>query len=48
VRNRLLTSGVCGLTLKRRTKTSDEIPEETLDIKLKSKILRKISKEDIY
>jgi len=46
-RNQLLPDGTCGLTVKRRTIEEEEIPEESIPRKMKSKILRRIKDEEL-
>jgi len=47
VRGRLLSNGVCGLKIKRKTREDfDSSLEKGLEIKLKGKILKKFKKDD--
>ena len=48
VRGRLLSGGLCGFNVKRKTSFLDEVPEEEPELKkAKVKLPRKISDEDL-
>jgi hypothetical protein len=47
VKRRLLTNGVCGETVKR--KTTDKKPEEIgLPVKLRGKIVKKLGEDELF
>jgi len=48
IRGRLLADGTCGTSLKRRTLEEKGPEEELPSVKLKGRILRKVSEEEIF
>jgi hypothetical protein len=47
VRGRLLSGGLCGFSVKRKTDFAEEEVPEALEVKVKGKLLRKVSKEEL-
>jgi len=49
VRNRLLTNGICGITLKRVTTLVDIPPEEAVKgVRIKGKLQKRLGEKEIF
>ncbi|MEM3736921.1 MAG: hypothetical protein QXJ75_02350 [Candidatus Bathyarchaeia archaeon] len=48
VRNRLLTNGLCGLTVKKVTRIEETPPEEGLSLKIRGKLQQRLEERELY
>ncbi|MBS7618728.1 hypothetical protein KEJ25_09080 [Candidatus Bathyarchaeota archaeon] len=48
IRNKLLNDGVCGLTIKRRAEDLEPPEELDIQVKIRSKLMKKLGEKEIF